>query len=159
MTDSPTYVLGIVFDIDSLEKPFYGLAAYRILFRKIFAADRELLANSLLRDGDTSATLSGNARDCVISIETCNGRALERIIALFEDAPDQGLKPKDCRFLFGQDAAREPLVLAARVNDLCVIDWCDNSDIVHVWNVETTAMQNPSGAASDGEAGRQRKPQ
>jgi hypothetical protein len=154
--------LGIVFDIDGLADPFYGYAAYQLLFKTVIAADRHLLQGARLRDGDTRATLAGASRDYVIAVETANTPALRRIQELISQLDHRALKPAGQRFL-GDGALRaEPLVAAARINELGAMDWCETSFVRNAWLAATKAVDAASGIPPDGvarDAWEQRKPE
>lgn len=149
--------LGVMFDIDGLASFEYGFVAYRALYDVVMAVDRTLFENTRFWDGDTNATLAGDARDYVIAIEAAPA-ALERMRALLAAATHPGLKPMPARLLSEAAIAGEPLVLAARVNALCVMDWTDTSWVRNAWDMATKATQAASGPAPFGDESKQRTP-
>lgn len=153
--------LGIVFDIDGLADPMYGFAAYVLLFGRFVPKYRTLLESTRLWDGDTYATLAGERRDYLIAVEARDVAALHEIRRLMREREDRGLKGAAERFLEEDEVAREPLVPAARINELGVMDWCDTSFVRNAWDQANKAAQQPSGLRwnSPGEAASmQRKP-
>jgi hypothetical protein len=158
MSQSPTYKLGIAFDIDGLADFMYGFAAYRLLFRAILRADRGLLHGCRLWDGDTNATLAGAARDYVIAVESGFPERLGEIARLMADVDHPGLKTPAHRLLRPEALAGEPLVLAARINELGHLDQCDTSWVLTAWDTESRDAQTPGGMAPGGEDSAQRKP-
>jgi hypothetical protein len=150
--------LGVLFDIDGLADFQYGFVAYRVLFDTVMAADRTLFDNTRFWDGDTNATLAGDKRDYVIAIETPNVVALERIRTLIAAAQHPGLQVMPHRLLGDAALDGEPLVLAARVNALSVMDWCDTSWVRNAWDMATKATQSASGPAPMGDESKQRLP-
>lgn len=147
---------GVVFDIDELSDPLYGFAAYRLLFKTVLTANPQLLRNCRLWDGDTAATLAGAARAYVIAIE-----ADDAVLSAIRDAVSRSghpaLRPGQDRFLADEMLANEPLVVAARINELGVLDWCEASFVHNAWEVERRALQTPSGLQLNGD-GKQRTP-
>jgi hypothetical protein len=153
--------LGIIFDIDGLADPMYGHAAYVLLFSTILSADRALLDNSRLWDGDTNATLSGTGRQYVIAIEAADAASLDRVQRLMMGLKHRGLPPAAERFLSESALAKESLVVAARINELGIMDWCDASFVRNAWHQANKAAQRSSGLQTGREAGdpsEQRKP-
>jgi hypothetical protein len=150
--------LGVIFDIDGLADFQYGFAAYRVLFDVVMAVDRRLFENTRLWDGDTNATHAGDRRDYVIAIEAANAAALDRIRTLMSAARHPGLKPASARILGEGALAAEPLVPAARVNALGVMDWCDTSWVRNAWEMATRATQTASGAPSGADESKQSTP-
>jgi hypothetical protein len=153
--------LGVVFDIDGLADPLYGYAAYQILFKTVIASDRSLLEGTRLWDGDTRATLAGTSRDYVIAVETGNAAALRRIRELMSGLDHPALKPVSRRFLADEALRTEPLVVAARINELGAMDWCDTSFVRNAWQAASKAVDAASGLSTDGtarDAWEQRKP-
>jgi hypothetical protein len=123
--------VGVLFDIDGLGGGFYGKAAYRILFRHL---DRSALRGASFRDGDTAATLAGDARIYCIVVETPDAAVIADIETRLAAAADPGLCPPDRRFL--RDAAAikaEPLVFAGRVDEHGMLVQCDTSWIIAAW--------------------------
>jgi nephrocystin-3 len=114
--------LGIAFDIDRLEKPFYGADAYRLLFD---ALEPDLLRNTRWRDGDTNATLDGDDRTYVISIEALDAGQLSRIQQAVAQLQHPALQAGEWRFLSGEQLAAEPLVVTMRIGPRGVPDWSD----------------------------------
>jgi hypothetical protein len=161
-SQSPRF--GLVFDIDGLADSLYGHAAYLLLFRTVCSADRKLLSNSRLWDGDTNATLAGKKRDYVIAIEQPDRAASARIRELCSSITHPALGPVHERFLTEEELKAEPLVVAARINELCVMDWCDTSWIYNAWAKANKSIQSSSDNDeqrdddSGPDAGRQRTP-
>lgn len=139
---------GIVFDIDGLDGPMYGYAAYFLLFSRIVAENRELLAETRLWDGDTNETLAGSRRHYVIAIEAQDAVALCDIRRLMSEFENSGLVALPERFLEEDAVGMEPLVPAARINALAIMDWCDTSFVRNAWDQANRAAQSPSGLRS-----------
>lgn len=124
-------VLGVLFDIDALGGGFYGKAAYRLLFRRL---DRSALRGASFRDGDTSATLAGDARIYCIAIESPNAAVITDSETRLTAATDPGLCPVDRRFLRDVAAIKaEPLVFSSRVDEHGMLVQCDTSWIIAAW--------------------------
>ncbi len=158
MSLSTMHHLGIAFDIDGLDDFMYGFAAYRLMFRSVMAEDRQLFFGCRFWDGDTRQTLAGNARDYVIAVGTVDPEVLGEIRQVLARVEAPGLKAPDCRFLKSEDLYDEPLVHAAHVNPLGVMEQCDTSWVLTAWQVESGAVQEPSGLAIDDDPNAQRKP-
>lgn len=154
---APPSALGVVYDIDGLADPFYGYAAYRILFKSIFETTQRPLENCRFWDGDTSATLSGSAREYVIAVEAAEQAVLGEIHHAMSHLTTAALKAPHDRFLFGDAITREPLVCSARINSLGIMDWCETSFVYNAWEIERAAVQTPAAAVHD-ETGKQRTP-
>jgi hypothetical protein len=137
--------LGIVFDIDDLADPMYGYAAYLLFFSRIVAENRELLANTRLWDGDTNETLAGSRRHYVIAVEAQDAVTLHDIRLTMSETEDRGLCAVSARFLEEDAVGTEPLVPAARINALAIMDWCDTSFVRNAWEQANKAAQSPSG--------------
>ncbi|MDP3459554.1 MAG: hypothetical protein Q8S09_09790 [Hyphomonas sp.] len=158
MSHSTLHHLGIAFDIDGLDDFMYGFAAYRLLFRSVIAEDRQLLFGCRFWDGDTKETLAGNARDYVIAVGTIDPDGLGELRRVLASVEAPGLKAPDSRFLKSEDLYDEPLVYAACVNPLGVMEQCDTSWVLTAWQVESSAVQAPSGLAASGDSTAQRRP-
>ena len=158
MPHSTLHHLGIAFDIDGLDDVMYGFKAYRMLFRAVIAEDRELFAGCRFWDGDTQETLAGNARDYVIALGTERPEVPGAIRKLMASAESPGLKPVARRFLRPEDIYGEPLVHAASINALGVMESCETSWVLTAWDIETRAAQSVSGLARPADRNAQRKP-
>jgi hypothetical protein len=120
--------IGILFDIDELEGPFYGHSAYRILFG---AVPPEWFFGCRLRDGDTQATLDGDARHYCISIESEDPGKIENIRAAVEKCGEAGLLPADSRFL--ENPGSEPLVVAGGIDAGGALVGCETDWVRAAW--------------------------
>jgi hypothetical protein len=68
--------IGILFDIDELENGLYGYAAYKVFFA---ALDSRQIAGCTLSDGDTNATLTGQANQYCIAVEALDHSTIANI--------------------------------------------------------------------------------
>jgi hypothetical protein len=93
-----------------------------------------LLQGARLWYGDSNATLAGTRRDFVIVIEARDVAALGGVRRLMAGFEERGLKPLAERFLAEDEVAKEPLVLAARINELDVRDRSDSSFVHSAWD-------------------------
>src|SRR5512135_39388 len=106
--------IGVLFDIDELGGSLYGYQAYEIFFA---AVDTSQLAACLLSDGDTNATLFGNARQYCIALESLlDDKQIDYVRNALAACPAKGLLPLSSRFLVDSEVVREPLVLCGRID-------------------------------------------
>ncbi|MGO9119683.1 MAG: hypothetical protein ACLQPD_18985 [Desulfomonilaceae bacterium] len=105
--------IGILFDIDGLGGGMYGFRAYKIFFD---ALDPRAIPGCIVRDGDTNATLSGNARHFCISVESYSQATIGVVRDAFTKADAPGLLPVSSRFLDEIQLRNEPLPLSFRTD-------------------------------------------
>jgi hypothetical protein len=122
--------LGVLFDIDALGGGFYGNVAYRILLRHL---DRGALRGTSFFDGDTSATLAGDARTYCIAVECPDATVMADIETRLAKANDPSLYPPDRRFLRDPAIKSEPLVFAGRIDEHGMLVQCDTSWVIAAW--------------------------
>ncbi|MFC2149520.1 hypothetical protein ACFLQ8_02350 [Candidatus Auribacterota bacterium] len=105
--------IGIVFDIDRLGGGYYGYRAWEI-FMKYLPADK--IRNTILREGDTNATLAGKANDFCIAVY---GPVLDvkMVRDIFAGLNDDGLAVPEKRIIECPELNYEPLPIRGRVND------------------------------------------
>lgn len=125
--------IGILFDIDELGGGFYGYASYKIFFG---ALDTNQLLGCLLRDGDTNATLQGNARQCCIAVEFPDGSKIDAVKSALSKSTAKGLLPLSSRFLEDSLVRQEPLVIAGRISSTGELTNCDTVWVMNAW-IET----------------------
>jgi len=104
--------IGVVFDIDDLGGGFYGFAAWRIFMRNLRP---ENIVGYVLREGDTSETLSGNRREFCIAIFGV-GLDIDFVRKVFEACTEKGLAPLSRRFILSPHLDSEPLVKVGMVD-------------------------------------------
>ena len=121
---------GVQFDIDALGGGFYGQAAYEWLFRAIGPANRVLMADCLMLDGDTNETLAGRDRLYCIAITSDNAQQIADIRRLIEKK-HVGLLGLPYESPTLED---EPLVPAVRFAADGIISWCETPWIVAAWS-------------------------
>lgn len=158
MPHTSLHHVGIAFDIDGLADFMYGFAAYRLLFAAVIPVNRDLFSGCRFWDGDTRETLAGNARDYVIAVGAVRPEVPEEIRRLLERVDSPGLKAPGHRFLSGRELLDEPLVFAASINALGVMENCDTSWVLTAWDMETRAAQGSGGPAPKGDGNAQRLP-
>lgn len=105
--DFPFPSLGIVFNIDGLGGGYYGFKAWKIFMAHV---DPCRLGPSVLVEGDTAATLNGNANEFCIGVYTPGD--IEYIREQFEPLDEEGLAPVHRRFI--EKAALDPQPLPER---------------------------------------------
>ncbi len=105
--------IGVVFDIDGMGGGFYGYYAWR-LFMKHLAPKQ--LGPCILVEGDTAATLSGQANEFCIGIY---GLILDinYIRETFEYLEDLGLAPVHRRFIEKMALDGQPLPIKGQIDD------------------------------------------
>ncbi len=104
--------IGIVFDIEGLGGGFYGNRAWR-LFMKHFKPDR--LGVCILLEGDTAATLSGQANEFCIGIYGPN-LDLNYIRETIESLDEPGLAPMHRRFIEKLALDMQPLPIRGNID-------------------------------------------
>ena len=124
------FQIGILFDIDELGGGFYGYASYKIFFG---ALDTSKLLGCLLRDGDTTATLQGRARQCCISVEFPDASKIEAVKDALGKSTAKGLLPPSSRFLEDALVRLEPLVFAGRISSTGELTDCETSWVMKAW--------------------------
>jgi hypothetical protein len=82
---SPLATLAVRFDIDRLQSAAYGLAAWKVLWH---AVQPEMLASSILYEGDTAATLAHRENVFCIAIQGLDPSRLDRVQAALERSPE-----------------------------------------------------------------------
>lgn len=105
--------LGILFDIDELEGGAYGYAAYKIFFD---AVDTRRIGGCSLSDGDTNATLAGEANQYCIAVESFDPSAIAAVEEALGASDAKGLLPPESRFVEELLLQREPLVESAYID-------------------------------------------
>ena len=106
--------IGVLFDIDELGGGLYGYEAYKIFFS---AVDTRELAACILSDGDTNATLFGNARQYCIAVQSwLYPEQVDAVRNALSASQAKGLLPLSARFLSDSAAGAEPLVIAGRID-------------------------------------------
>jgi len=106
--------IGVVFDINDLGGGFYGSTAWRIFLRNLRP---ENIIGCVLREGDTSETLSGNQREFCIAVfgAELNTDLFEKV---FKDCSEKGLASSNRRFLLSPKLDSEPLIEAGIVDSM-----------------------------------------
>ena len=87
--------IGVVFDIDGLGGGFYGYRAWQLFMKHL---DPNSLSACILVEGDTAATLNGEANEFCIGIYELM-LDLAYIRETFESVDDPGLAPMHRRFI------------------------------------------------------------
>jgi hypothetical protein len=105
--------LGILFDIDELDGGDYGYAAYKVFFD---AVDTRQIAGASLSDGDTNATLAGEARHYCIAVDSFDLSNLATVEKALSKSDAKGLLPISSRFVEEVLLRHEPLVQAAYID-------------------------------------------
>jgi hypothetical protein len=111
-SDAVMYEIGILFDIDELGGGIYGRRAYEILFRRL---DPMQLTICHIFDGDTEATLDGDANIYCIAFQATEQEKIHYIVDTLASHMDVGLLPAANRYLTGDVVRREPLVWSATI--------------------------------------------
>jgi hypothetical protein len=116
--------IGVLFDIDGLDSGLYGYAAYKIFFGAI---DTRKLAGCVLSDGDTNATLRGQANQYCIRVEG-SANSIDAVKVALAELDAKGLLPAGSRFMGEPLINAEPLVQSAFIalnGDLvnCTTGW------------------------------------
>lgn len=142
--------LGILFDIDDLGGGFYGYAAYKILFSSI---ERSRLRGCTILDGDTTATLNGNARIYCIAIHFPDPAQLAAVKTMLSRSGVRGLVPLSSRFIEGTRVLQEPLVQAGVIDEYLRLTRCETPWIIQAWN--ETAGSNTAAATNTAPDARQ----
>jgi hypothetical protein len=106
--------IGIIFYIDDLGGGFYSSAAWRIFLRNLRP---ENIIGCLLREGDTSETLSSNRREFCIAVFGA-GLDIGFIRKVFEDCSEKGLASSNRRFILSSTLDSEPLMDAGVVDSM-----------------------------------------
>lgn len=122
--------IGVLFDIDELDSGLYGYAAYKVLFA---ALDSRQIAGCALSDGDTSATLSGQANQYCIAIEAPDDSTIAIAKNALSKVDAKGLLPLPSRFMGDALANREPLVQAAYVGSAGELIHCQTGWVMAAW--------------------------
>ncbi|WP_328603331.1 hypothetical protein OG943_24940 [Amycolatopsis sp. NBC_00345] len=128
------YEIGVLFDIDALDSPSYGRAAYRIVFAIL---DPQQITRCVIHDGDTNATLTGLERTYCIAFQVGRRRQLDYLRNAFAGRTDRGLWPPHCRFTEGKIIEREPLVAAGVVTSAGVFAVRENDMVQPSWSEGT----------------------
>jgi hypothetical protein len=112
MSGLPFPGIGIVFNIDELGCGFYGYQAWRIFMKRVAQGK---IRNTVLKEGDTSATLAGKENEFCIALY---GPLLnpEHFRKIFEPLTDKGLVPLDRRFIAKPALDDEPLPVRGRID-------------------------------------------
>lgn len=87
--------IGVVFDIDGLGGGFYGYCAWQLFTKHL---DPRQLGVSILVEGDTAATLNGQANEFCIGVY-CSDLAVDYVRRTFEDMNKPGLAAFHRRFI------------------------------------------------------------
>ncbi|MFQ5752268.1 MAG: hypothetical protein ACE5HI_09750 [bacterium] len=106
--------VGVVFDIDELGGGFYGAQAWRIFMRNLRP---EKIIGCILREGDTSKTLSGSHREFCIGVFGMD-LDIEVVKAAFAGSPEKGLAALNRRFILSPRLDSEPLVEAGTIDSV-----------------------------------------
>ena len=114
--------IGVVFDIDGLGGGYYGYRAWKIFMKNI---DQKRLGVCILVEGDTAATLNGQANEFCIGVygPTID---LSYIREIFEAINDPGLSPFHRRFIEKIVLDEQPLSIKGQLdvfNRLVTGDW------------------------------------
>jgi hypothetical protein len=112
IADFPFPGIGVVFDIEGLGGGFYGRQAWRI-FMATVPADR--LHGCILVEGDTAATLAGNADEFCIGVYGSQD-TVDYIRATFAKADAPGLAPYHRRFIEKTALDSQPLPTKGQVD-------------------------------------------
>jgi large subunit ribosomal protein L7/L12 len=131
-------IIGILFDIEALDKPWYGKAAYEILFK---AVNCKVVRSVHLYDGDAATTLHrvpqsgphGNARMYCIAIESDDETTIQHIAERLAVSGERGLCPPESRFIRDAAVKAEPLVFAGAIDAHGVLILCDTPWIAAAW--------------------------
>ena len=129
--------IGIIFDIDELDKlglGSYGYKAHRIFMTRV---DPSKLPGCIIMHGDTRSTLSGSARQFCIAIY---GMIIdvEYIKNVFGELEGQGLAHKDSRFIEKPQLDSEPLPEYGRIDALGVL-------ITDSWDIDNHELCKAAG--------------
>jgi serine/threonine protein kinase len=131
--------IGILFDIDELGDDLYGYAAYKIFFE---AVDTRQFAECSLSDGDTNATLSGQANQYCIAIEAPFASQITEVKNALSQSNAKGLLPRSSRFLEDALVRDEPLVFAGRINFAGDLVGCQTSWVFGAWQKSRAKHQS-----------------
>jgi hypothetical protein len=104
--------IGILFDVDAFNGGLYGYAAYKVFFAAI---DTRQLAGCLLSDGDTQATLLGQANHYCIAVTAPNPAMISVVKNALWESHAEGLLSPTARFMDSALVDKEPLVVSARI--------------------------------------------
>ena len=106
--------IGVVFDIDDLGGGFYGSAAWRIFLRNLRP---ENIIGCVLREGDTSETMSGNRREFCIAVLGAELNT-DLFVKVFKDCSEKGFASSNRRFILSPKLDSEPLMEAGIVDSM-----------------------------------------
>lgn len=126
--------IGVLFDIDELDSGLYGYAAYKVFFSAI---DTRLLGGCVLSDGDTNATLRGDANQYCIAVDGPNPAILAIREALAK-SDSKGLLPTASRFMDEPAIHSEPLVQATYIGGNGDLLNCTTSWVMEAWRKSRT---------------------
>jgi ABC-type polar amino acid transport system ATPase subunit len=133
-TASPAQLgIGIVFDIETLGEGYYEAKAWRTVMKHL---QPSRITGCVLKEGDTQATLRGRAHEFCIAIYGAEPD-VNYVKGVFADLEEEGLAPKNRRFMDNPQLDAEPLVLAGTIDsfgrlvrdtwDRGFHDWCKES--------------------------------
>lgn len=122
--------IGILFDVDAFNGGLYGYAAYKVFFAAI---DTRQLAGCLLSDGDTQATLLGQANHYCIAVTAPNPAMISVVKNALWESHAEGLLSPTARFMDSALVDKEPLVVSARIGaDGRLLD-CTTGWVIAAW--------------------------
>lgn len=104
--------IGVVFDIDGLGSGYYGYRAWQLLMKHL---DPKRLAACILVEGDTAATLRGQANEFCIGIYGLM-LDLNYIRETFENMDELGLAPVHRRFIEKIALDEQPLPIKGQID-------------------------------------------
>jgi len=104
---------GILYNIDDLGGGFYGNKAWRVFMKN---CDPKKLSYSVLLEGDTSGTLAGHERIFCIAVQTSDSSVIIYLKESFKSCEEKGLLPPDKRFIEGNVADANHLVVRGRID-------------------------------------------
>ena len=104
--------IGVVFDIDGLAGGYYGYLAWQLLMKNL---DPKQLCASILVEGDTEATLNGQANEFCIGIYGLM-LDLDYIRETFGSVDDPGLAPVHRRFIEKLALDGQPLPIRGHID-------------------------------------------
>jgi hypothetical protein len=106
--------LGVRFDIGKLRSGAYGAAAWKLFWSAVGIA--ELTPGTLLFEGDTSATLSGNENVYCIALQSTDRAAFGSVRVALERNEEFKTVASSPEFILDEQVTRQPLPAAGRID-------------------------------------------
>lgn len=104
--------VGVVFDIDALGGGYYGSEAWRIFMRHLAPGT---IIGTVLREGDTRETLTGNRREFCIGVFGLE-LDVEAVRKVFASSSARGLVPLSRRFILSPQLESEAFMEAGMID-------------------------------------------